>query len=134
MVFIVFVKTLVVANICMHLMFTKIGYEEEDGTGTRSFTGVKIMEYHMKQMNGELNGAAYADQKHYLQHFEELCKHLEHDLLEYNDVAFRSKKDKLTKDKIAIWIQKRFDPTGWKSISNKVCSSSPPYLTLYCKC
>jgi hypothetical protein len=121
--FIVFVKTLVVANICMHLMFTKIGYEEEDGSGTRSFTGVKIMEYHMKQMNGELNGAAYADQKHYLQHFEELCKHLEHDLLEYNDVAFRSKKDKLTKDKIAIWIQKRFDPTGWKSISNKVCSS-----------
>ena len=51
-------KTLVVANICMHLVFTKIGFEEEDN-GTRNFTGVKIMEYHMKRMNGEV----YADHK-----------------------------------------------------------------------
>ena len=29
MVFIVFVKTLVVANICMHLMFTKIGLKKK---------------------------------------------------------------------------------------------------------
>ena len=85
------------------------------------------MKYHMKQMNGEFNGVAYADQKYYLEHFEQLCKHLEHDLLEYNDAAFPSKKDKLTKDKIAIWIKKRFVPTAWKSISNKVCSSPPKW-------
>ena len=53
--FIVFVKTSVVANICTQLMFTKNGLGVKDNMlSTRNFTGVQIMDYHIKRMNGEL--------------------------------------------------------------------------------